>query len=74
MTQSIAKTIKLSTGHSCSIIKPLKMMKNYLKKHLARKNNTLVKNSFMVSITCIIKKTGKKFHNTAFVCFFSPRK
>ena len=28
----------------------------------------------MVSITCIIKKTGKKFHNTAFVCFFSPRK
>ena len=49
-------------------------MKNYLKKHLARKNNTLVKNSFMVSITCIIKKTGKKFHNTAFVCFSSPRK
>ena len=49
-------------------------MKNYLKKHFARKNNTLVKNSFMVSITCIIKKTGKKFHNTAFVCFFSPRK
>ena len=28
----------------------------------------------MVSITCIIKKTGKKFHNTAFVCFSSPRK
>ena len=43
------------------------MMKNYLKKHFARKNNTLVKNSFMVSITCVIEKTGKKFHNTAFV-------
>ena len=50
------------------------MMKNYLKKHFARKNNTLVKNSFMVSITCVIEKTGKKFHNTTFVCFFSPRK
>ena len=49
-------------------------MKNYLEKHLARKNNTLVKNSFMVSKGCVIKKTGKKFHNTAFVCFFSPRK
>ena len=69
-----SKSVKLSKGHSCSIIKPLKMMKNYLKKHLARKNNTLVKNSFMVSITCVIEKTGKKFHNTAFVCFFSPRK
>ena len=45
-----------------------------MKKHLARKNNTLVKNSFMVSITCVIEKTGKKFHNTAFVCFSSPRK
>ena len=50
------------------------MMKNYLKKHLARKNNTLVKNSFMVSKSCVIEKTGKKFHNTAFVCFSSPRK
>ena len=28
----------------------------------------------MVSITCVIEKTGKKFHNTAFVCFSSPRK
>ena len=37
MTHSIAKTIKLSIGHSCSIIKPLKMMKNYLKKHLEKK-------------------------------------
>ena len=42
-------------------------MKNYSKKHLARKNNTLVKNSFMVSKSCVIEKTGKKFHNTAFV-------
>ncbi len=49
-------------------------MKNYLKKHLARKNNTLVKNSFMVSKSSVIEKTGKKFHNTAFVCFSSPRK
>ena len=46
------------------------MMKNYLKKHLARKNNTLVKNSFMVSKSCVIEKTGKKFHNTAFVVSF----
>ena len=74
MTQSIAKIIKLSTGHSCSIIKLLNMMKNYLKNILARKNNTLVKNSFMVSKSCVIEKTGKKFHNTAFVCFSSPRK
>ena len=42
-------------------------MKNCLKKHLARKNNTLVKNSFMVSKSCVIEKMGKKFHNTAFV-------
>ena len=37
------------------------MMKNYLKKHFARKNNTLVKNSFMVSITCVIEKRAKSF-------------
>ena len=43
------------------------MVKNYPKEHLARKNNTLVKNSFMVSNSCVIEKTGKKFHNTAFV-------
>ena len=28
----------------------------------------------MVSKSCVIEKTGKKFHNTAFVCFSSPRK
>ena len=50
------------------------MVKNYPKEHLARKNNTLAKNSFMVSKSCVIEKTGKKFHNTAFVCFSSPRK
>ena len=36
-------------------------MKNCLKKHLTRKNNTLVKNSFMVSKSCVIEKRAKSF-------------
>lgn len=36
------------------------MMKNYLEKHLARKNNTLVKNSFMMGKSCVIEKNGQK--------------
>lgn len=49
------------------------MMKNCLKKHLARKNNTLVKNSFMVSITCVIEKTGKSFITQHLLFLFSTQ-
>lgn len=59
MIHSIANPLNCH-GDTLSNNKPLKMMKNYLEKHLARKNNTLVKNSFMMGKSCVIEKNGQK--------------